>query len=60
MGLDAVFQRPSDDAQLQAAYELQLWKENKELEFEQHVCQSLIDGNFSICSSLFIRLVTRS
>ncbi len=37
-GLDNVFQRPNDDAQLQAAYELQLWKESKELEFEKHVC----------------------
>ncbi|CAF5076789.1 unnamed protein product, partial [Rotaria socialis] len=34
---DAVFQRPHDDAHLQAAYELQLWKESKELEFEKHV-----------------------
>ena len=37
VGLDTVFQRPNDDAQLQAAYELQLWKESKELEFERHV-----------------------
>ncbi|CAF4945457.1 unnamed protein product, partial [Rotaria socialis] len=35
--LDAVFQRPHDDAHLQAAYELQLWKESKELEFEKHL-----------------------
>ncbi|CAF1603544.1 unnamed protein product, partial [Adineta ricciae] len=37
LGLDHVFQRPNDDAQLQAAYELQLWKESKELEFEKHL-----------------------
>jgi hypothetical protein len=32
--------RPSyanEDAQLQIAYELQLWKEARELEFEKHV-----------------------
>lgn len=37
VGLDHVFQRPNEDVQLQAAYELQLWKESKELEFEKHV-----------------------
>jgi hypothetical protein len=33
-----LFQRPNDDAQLRAAYELQLWKESKENEFKKHVC----------------------
>ncbi|CAF1216031.1 unnamed protein product [Adineta steineri] len=37
LDLNNVFQRPSEDAQLQAAYELQLWKESKELEFEKHL-----------------------
>ncbi|CAF1509503.1 unnamed protein product, partial [Didymodactylos carnosus] len=36
-GLDNVFQRPAEDVHLQATYELQLWKETKELEFEKYL-----------------------
>ncbi|CAF2992351.1 unnamed protein product [Rotaria sp. Silwood2] len=35
--IDTIFHRPNDDAYIQAAYELQLWKENKEREFEKHL-----------------------
>ncbi|CAF1224341.1 unnamed protein product, partial [Didymodactylos carnosus] len=35
--LDNVFQHPTDNAQVQVAYELQLWKETRELEFEKHL-----------------------
>ncbi|CAF3542650.1 unnamed protein product [Rotaria sp. Silwood1] len=36
-GIDTIFHRPHDDAYIQAAYELQLWKESRELEFEKHL-----------------------